>query len=290
MTRFLGRVLGAKLFRAGVVVVAACYIAIWVNDEKPSTRRELARILFDNAEPIAIASAAAVFLLEIPDRQKAEQYGAWQVINSAMGQTGSGGRIQALEDLNREGVDLTGVAVPEAELSGINLRFARLPGANFYKTKLHTADLTKASLMWANLGEAGLYQAKLMGANLTGINLCGANLMQSNLSESYLGGADLREACLYKAKLIRANFNGANLRESTLAGADLKEADLSRANLSGARLTSTNLSGANLSKANLSNIIWDDTTQWPASAEVAQARNIPDALKKALDIKDSTQD
>lgn len=105
--RTINRWVGSKLLRASVVVAIIGSVAVWVSDSNPQTRKEWVKVLFDNAEPIAIAAAAAVFLLESPDRRKAAQYEAWQVINSAMGQTGSGGRIQALEDLNKDGVDLT---------------------------------------------------------------------------------------------------------------------------------------------------------------------------------------
>ena len=126
------------------------------------------KVLFDNAEPIAIAAAAAVFILEIPDRRKAEQYEAWQVINSAMGQTGSGGRIQALEDLNNDGVDLEGVAVPRADLSEIDLSYGHLTRANFKKARLDHANLEGAS----RLTEDQLTLAKLCHTTLPdGIDL-----------------------------------------------------------------------------------------------------------------------
>ena len=41
--------------------------------------------------------------------RKAANYQAWQVVNSAQGKGGSGGRIDALEDLNRNGISLAGV-------------------------------------------------------------------------------------------------------------------------------------------------------------------------------------
>ena len=71
---------------------------------------------------IAVFIAALSFWLqykwqrqEAQDQRKEKHYRAWQIINSAQGKGGSGGRIQALEELNREGVSLDGV-----NLSGDN--------------------------------------------------------------------------------------------------------------------------------------------------------------------------
>ncbi|NER78442.1 MAG: pentapeptide repeat-containing protein [Leptolyngbya sp. SIO1D8] len=133
----LRRILGSKFFRTSAVVTIACSIAIWISDENPTTSKEWAKVLFDNAEPIAIASA------------------------SALGQTGSGGRIQALEDLNKDGVDLEGVATPQADLSGIHLDYGKLSCANLEKTQLDQANLSSANLSGANLHEAKLCQTKL---------------------------------------------------------------------------------------------------------------------------------
>ncbi len=68
-------------------------------------------------------------------------YQAWQTINSAQGKTGSGGRIQALQDLNEAGISLAGVDLSRAWLSGVNLRGADLKGAI-----LGDANLTGAVL------------------------------------------------------------------------------------------------------------------------------------------------
>src|SRR5262245_27012735 len=46
--------------------------------------------------------------------RKAANYQAWQVVNSAHGRGGSGGRIDALEDLVRNDVSLAGVQLDGA--------------------------------------------------------------------------------------------------------------------------------------------------------------------------------
>ena len=254
--RTLRRALSSKLLRASVVVAFASCVAIWVSNSTPKDKKELAKVLFDNAEPIAISSAAAVFLLEIPDRQKTDQYEAWQVLNSALGQPGSGGRIQALEDLNRDRVDLEGVAAPQADLSGINLYYGKLRRVDFEHTQLDGANLEGADLCGANLEGADLCGANLRGthlrsANLEGANLRSANLEGANLRSANLEGAHLGDANLKGAHLGNANLKGANLRFAKLRGAGLGQVKLERANLSFANLKGANLSFANLEEADL---------------------------------------
>ena len=43
------------------------------------------KVLFDNAESIAIASAVILYFKEIPERKKQRHYEAWQIIDNAHG-------------------------------------------------------------------------------------------------------------------------------------------------------------------------------------------------------------
>jgi hypothetical protein len=121
---------------------------------------------------------------------KAANYQAWSVVNSAQGKGGSGGRIDALQDLNRHGVSLAGVRLDGAWLEGI-----ALTGAGLRRAGLREANLTGADMSGANLDGADL-----TGANLTGANLQGAFLKGANLADAQLGTADLRGADLADLK------------------------------------------------------------------------------------------
>ncbi|HTL04810.1 MAG TPA: pentapeptide repeat-containing protein [Gemmatimonadales bacterium] len=118
--------------------------------------------------------------------RKAANYQAWAVVNSAQGKGGSGGRVDALQDLNRNGVSLAGVRLDGAWLEGIDLTRARLS----------RASLREANLSGAKLGGANLEGADLSGTNLTGADLQGAFLKGADLSGAFLGTADLRTADL----------------------------------------------------------------------------------------------
>ncbi len=121
-------------------------------------------------------------------------YQAWQVINSAQGKGGSGGRIEALGDLLRNGVSLAGIRLDDAWLEEV-----QLPRARLVRGSLRGANLTRANLAGANLEGADLTDADLLAADLTGANLRGATLSGARLSAATLDGADLREVAGWQA-------------------------------------------------------------------------------------------
>jgi BTB/POZ domain-containing protein KCTD9 len=154
-------------------------------------------------------------------RRKQAHYAAWQVINAAYGHRSNGGRIEALQDLNRDQVSLAGLAADHAYLVSINL-----PNAS--------------------LGDASLQGANLFGATLQGADLSNADLQEADLGRATLQGADLGNANLQEAFLFGARLQGANLFGATLQGADLSNAVLQEANLGKATLQGANLAGADL--------------------------------------------
>lgn len=60
--------------------------------------------------------------------RKAANYQAWQVVDTVQGKGGSGGRIDALQDLVANGVSLAGVRLDGAWLEGIQLEGAKIAG------------------------------------------------------------------------------------------------------------------------------------------------------------------
>jgi hypothetical protein len=148
------------------IVIGFGAFQIWVNRNE---RRE--------AE--ARASALA---------RKAANYQAWQVVNGAHGKGGSGGRIDALQDLVANGVSLAGVRLDAAWLEGIVLPTAHLP-----QSSLRDANLVGANLTDASLERADLRGARLDGANLRGVFLRAANVAGASLATADLTGADLKD-------------------------------------------------------------------------------------------------
>lgn len=202
------------------------------------------------------------------DQRKAKHYQAWQVIIAAQGQLNGGGRADALQDLNRDGISLKSIDISKAFLPDLNLENAILNDAN-----LAGADLEKAILTGADLEKANLAGAKLFGANLDGADIRDANF----------AGASLRRAEFAKAKLWHANFDGADLEKANFAGANLNDANLTRANLVGASLDgaflfSAILTGADLSHAKLVNIKGWQEIKSIEDANIYGVRNPPDGF------------
>jgi hypothetical protein len=103
------------------------------------------------------------------------------------------------------------------------------------------------------------------GLEFTGWDLSGIDLDQIQMSGAHwhgviLAGSTLREADLRRADLGEANLQGCDLSGTDLSGSDLRGADLR---------------GAVLRGANLQAIRWDEHTQWPPAAHLAEARNLP---------------
>lgn len=86
-------------------------------------------------------------------------------------------------------------------LSGIDLRFANLKGAN--------------------LSRADLRHAKLQGADLRDANLSSCNLESADLTDCDLRGANLDGAVLVRTRLVNANLTGASLKDTNFAWADI---------------------------------------------------------------------
>jgi hypothetical protein len=145
--------------------------------------------------------AVIFYFAESGDRLKQKHYQAWQVINSAQGKGGNGGRMEALQELNMDSVPLVGVDLSSAFLRGVHLRKANLARANF-----DAADARDAQLPATRLDDASL-----RATNLRGANLHGASLQHSILDEADLTGADLRDADLTGASLEDTDLRNTNL-------------------------------------------------------------------------------
>ncbi len=149
----------------------------------------------------SVLIAIIFYFSEAGDRRKQKHYQAWQVINSAQGMGGSGGRIEALQELNMDHIPLVGVDASQAFLQGV-----RLPKANLLRCDLHDADLRES--------------------NLESSNMAYGNLKSANLRHAHLHGSNLMAAILEDADLVNADLSGADLSGASLTNADLRNADL----------------------------------------------------------------
>jgi hypothetical protein len=159
--------------------------------------------VLEYVERLGILVAIIFYFVDSGNRTKQRHYQAWQVINTAQGKGGSGGRVEALQELLGDKVSLVGLDVSDAYLYQVRLDKARLDRSNF-----HAVDARGGSFQ----------KAKMEFANLTSANMRGSNFSQ----------ADLKNADLQDADLMGANFSEADLRETDLSRTDLRKADFNR--------------------------------------------------------------
>lgn len=152
---------------------------------------------------LSILVGIIFYFSERGDRIKQRHYQAWQVINTAQGKGGSGGRIEALQELNADKVPLVGVNVSSAFLQGVHLE-----RANLLRADLSAADLRGSALRKADLTFADLQSTNFRGSNLEDADLANANLTNSDLVGSDLAGAKLDGADLFSADLRDTNLQG----------------------------------------------------------------------------------
>lgn len=189
----------------------------------------------------SVLVAVIFYFSEAGVRVKQRHYQAWQVINTAQGKGGSGGRIEALQELNADKVPLVGVDVTSAFLQGIQLKNANLLRSNFSSADLRSgnfsncnftlADLNSANLRSATLDHANFSQADLNDADLTGSSLVGADLSGAALERSDLRSADLKDIQWQQIKSVKdANVAGVRNAPSGFVEWALKNGAIDKAN------------------------------------------------------------
>ena len=161
--------------------------------------------VLEYVERLGILVVIVFYFADAGNRAKQKHYQAWQVINTAQGKGGSGGRVEALEELLEDKVSLVGVDVSDAFLFGVRLDKARLDrsnfhgvdarGASFQKSKMEFSDFTSANVRGGNFARADLKNADLKDADLMG-----ADFTEADLGETDFSRADLRKADLSRAK------------------------------------------------------------------------------------------
>lgn len=149
----------------------------------------------------SVLIAVIFYFAETGKRTRMRHYTAWTVINTAQGKGGSGGRIEALEELNDDHVALTGLDASLAFLRGVQLPHAMLSRCSFEAADLrmsifHDADLSFCNLKSANFRNTDFERAKLSDTDLSNADLNSANLCASDLSRTDLTNTDMRNTDL----------------------------------------------------------------------------------------------
>ena len=122
----------------------------------------------------------------------------------------AGGRIDALQELHKDGVPLVGVDVSGAFLQGIDLSGANLLRANFRAADVRGGNFNEAQMEYMDLASANFRDAMFQKADLRNATLQEADLTGANLSEADLEGTDLS-----KADLRHADFRNVKWQKIT---------------------------------------------------------------------------
>jgi len=155
---------------------ACAYMAFWLS------RWAFLEVL-EYVGSLSVLVAVIFWVSEAGERTQQRHYQAWQVINTAQGKGGNGGRIDAMEQLTADGVSLTGV-----DVSGAFLRNVRLEKAELARADFSGADMRGADLKGANVSEAEFERANLREADLSGANVDKASFADADLTRAELRG------------------------------------------------------------------------------------------------------
>ena len=168
---------------------------------------------------LSVLVGVIFYFSESGDRIKQRHYQAWQVINTAQGKVGSGGRIEAMQELNADRVPLVGVDASSAFLQGIHLEGASLLRADLSAADLRGSVLRSADLTFANLHSANFRVSSLQNADFTFANLSDTDLVGSDLTGAKFDSADLSSADMRNTNLQEISWKHiASIRSANIAG------------------------------------------------------------------------
>ena len=152
--------------------------------------------------------AVIFYFTESGDRLKQKHSQAWQVMNTAQGKGGSGGRIDALQELNHDHVPLVGVDVSGAFLRGVKLEKAELLRANFSAADARDGDFSEADFSFAEMRSGNFRAGRFVKTLLRDADCADTDFSESDLSGADLAGVDFTDADLHAADLRDARWKG----------------------------------------------------------------------------------
>jgi uncharacterized protein YjbI with pentapeptide repeats len=159
--------------------------------------------ILDYVRGFGVIVIVVFYFYDSGNRVKQRHYQAWQVINTAQGKGGNGGRIEALEELNEDHVSLVGVDVSGAFLQGLHLEKGDLARAI-----LNAADVRNAIVVSSDLRDADLRSANFRECDCVRTSFRGAMLDEADFWGADLSGVDLTEASLVNTDLRNTNLLG----------------------------------------------------------------------------------
>jgi uncharacterized protein YjbI with pentapeptide repeats/hemoglobin-like flavoprotein len=201
----------------------------------------------ESIEQISLMIGVILYLKEAPDRRKQFHYHAWGAIDGAASAKVSQTRIMALQDLNADGVSLRGFHGDGLDLSEVKLPNADLRQCQLNDARFDDCDLSHGDVSYASMNHASLVKAELHHIRMEFAHCVGANFNGANLENAKMFCADLTQANLSGANLRYASLKGVCFEGAVLAGADFTGADVDVRALSKGTLSSTRMPDGSMS-------------------------------------------
>jgi uncharacterized protein YjbI with pentapeptide repeats len=198
----------------------------------------------------------------------------------------------ALSEFDLTGIDFKSANLSRADFFGVNLTDATLAGADLSRARLDRAVITRTEFSSANLEGASLLSLtvftelehnhreapRFAGARMAGATLSGfldySDFRWADMTGVKFGGAtSLIGAKFAESQLQWAQFNGAAVTFGHFAGADLTAANLSGCELSQADFTGATVTGMKVAGADLHDAIFAGAIGIETIQGLDQARN-----------------
>jgi uncharacterized protein YjbI with pentapeptide repeats len=165
---------------------------------------------------LAIIWTVISYIAEAPDRRKAKDYQAWQLVNAA--KTGDGGRKDALHDLIHDSVSLSGLQFFYANLVSADLEKGRLDETLFDHTNLTGANLQRTSLRDARFVGSSLLNVSLQGSHIENASFDGPALQNVNASCYHVKPNLARRSTCRGSEILQTRF-GTSIEKSDFSHA-----------------------------------------------------------------------
>lgn len=193
---------------------------------------------------LTIFVAIATWIFEIPDRAKEKHYRAWGIIYAGMGKRGNGGRVDALQDLNKDHVDLDGVDLRNAYLGQVQLPNAWIQNANFENAYLGQANFSHSRAPAAGfISKTSFVRADLWAANFRNVDFVDNDFSFANLSNAGFEDATFMRG----VRMKHVEINNTRFQGATIVGVDFEGTDLSYGHFDNALFVDVDLSKAKIS-------------------------------------------
>ena len=201
---------------------------------------------------IGVLAGLAGFWIVYTQLDDQHIFQAWQTINAAVGKSGDGGRIRALQDLSRAAVHLSGIDLGGAWLADGEISEPRLEHASFAASRLTGVTFEGGQFTGASFKKATLGYVKFSGSKLEATEFAEADISDSRIDRSVLVQADFTRAELRNVELVNTTLNGSIFR--AVVG--------SRVSFAGSILSGSDFSDAYIKNANFQNIRTDQATMF----------------------------